>query len=201
MSIRVMSRVWDDPDLTNQSDVLVMLAIADFSNDAGYAWPGVESIAKKSRHTDRGVQKILARLEAAGKLKIKRGGGPSGSTSTYQIIQPKTGEPCSGVGVNGKTRGVNAEVKRGERGGSSGSPDPSGSVIRDPSKGSGELFKELGKVEKVIRSKELEEVIRKISLIKDSYGDHQTMSDWDRDKIKDLAKRRRELKEELGYKL
>jgi len=44
-----MSDVWADAAITNQSELLVLLAIADYANDEGEAWPSIESIATKSR--------------------------------------------------------------------------------------------------------------------------------------------------------
>ena len=89
-----------------------MLAIADFANDKGSAWPAIDTIAAKSRHTDRGVQKILARLQDKGLLLISRGAGPY-DTNVYQIIPESRGEPGS---------------PSPERGEPPGSPNPSVTV-------------------------------------------------------------------------
>jgi hypothetical protein len=48
MSVGMLSRVWKHSK-ARFGDRLVLLAIADFANDAGEAWPSVETLAKKSR--------------------------------------------------------------------------------------------------------------------------------------------------------
>ncbi|MAW99540.1 MAG: hypothetical protein CMN72_07805 [Sphingomonas sp.] len=66
MSIRVMSQVWelDLPD----SEKLVALALADWSNDDGVSWPSVAQIAHKCSKGTRTIQATLKRLEARGVL-------------------------------------------------------------------------------------------------------------------------------------
>lgn len=115
MSIKWMSAVWEDKRIDNQSDLLVMLAIADFANDKGFAWPSIDSISSKSRHSDRGVQKILSRLQTNGFLEIKRGAGPY-DTNVYQL-RVNRGEPGS---------------PSPERGEPPGSPNPSVPVNSTP---------------------------------------------------------------------
>jgi len=111
-----MSDVWADAAITNQSELLVLLAIADYANDEGEAWPSIESIATKSRHTDRGVQKILNRLQKCGKIEIRTGGG-MGNTSRYRVLAK--GEPRSPLygpkGEPGGMQRVNLETPKGER--------------------------------------------------------------------------------------
>ncbi len=193
-----MSQVWDDPDITNQSDLLVMLALADRSNDEGFSYPGIEYIAKKSRHTDRGVQKVLGRLMTAGKLKIKRGGDGPRSTNTYQIVIKKMGEPCSGVRVNASANKGERRGKKGEYGDPPRSPDPLGYVIRDPLKKSGDF---LDSAEKVIRSKELERCVSEITSIRNSCSGTQELREPDKWRLDKLIIRRNELKSQLGVEV
>lgn len=80
-----MSRVWADGDYQQKSDLLVALAIADFSNDDGFAWPSIDTLAKKSRCCQRSVQNIIARLVRTGKLEVRYGAGPYG-TNIYRVI-------------------------------------------------------------------------------------------------------------------
>lgn len=136
-----MSQVWEDPTITSQSELLVLLALADFANDSGEAWPSIERIATKSRHSDRGVQKIIDRLRKMGKIDVKKGGGPPGSplsTNRYRILAPRVNpvhppvNPVHPRGEPGGNGGVNLETGRGEPGDPPRSPDPSGSVS-DPS--------------------------------------------------------------------
>jgi hypothetical protein len=74
MSIRLLTEIWENGP-NSQADTLVLLALADFANDRGECWPSITSICKKSRLSNRGVQKVLARLKADGWLEIRAGGG------------------------------------------------------------------------------------------------------------------------------
>lgn len=84
-----MSKVWADQTITDHQDLIVLLAIADYANDDGVAWPSIDSIAQKSRFSRRSVFYVLDRLKKADKLSIKTGGGRA--SSTYKI---KTYQPC-----------------------------------------------------------------------------------------------------------
>jgi hypothetical protein len=83
MSIKVMSWVWENgPE--QQSARFVLLALADFANDAGECWPSIDGIARKVCMSDRGVQKVLRQLEADGWIATEIGGGRRGA-NVYRI--------------------------------------------------------------------------------------------------------------------
>lgn len=131
MSIRVMSRIWDDgPD--DREELLVLLALADFADDAGRCYPSMASVARKARLSERGAQKIVRRLEAAGWVIVETGGGRA-SCNVYVIRNPEQETP------NEKPRTVFTERKEQKpRTGvqetpNTGSPEPSG-TLREPSK-------------------------------------------------------------------
>ena len=78
-----MAMMWSDgPE--NHADLLVMLALADWSDDAGNSWPSMSSIAQKSRVDERSARRIVRRLEADGWLTIETGGGRNG-VNKYRI--------------------------------------------------------------------------------------------------------------------
>ena len=77
MSISIMDRVWRLSKAT-KGDLLIMLAIADFANDAGDAWPSVPTLANKSRLKERQTQYALRRLVRSGELKVSKSKGPRG---------------------------------------------------------------------------------------------------------------------------
>ena len=58
-----MARVWAESKHSG-TDLLMMLAIADFADDDGNAYPSVGTLAKKCRTTPRHVNRILAALRA-----------------------------------------------------------------------------------------------------------------------------------------
>lgn len=87
MSIKIMSWVWESGP-SRQADRFVLLALADFANDAGECFPSVNTIAKKTRMSVRGVQQILRRLEVEGWLKTEAQKARSGC-NTYRIDTSK----------------------------------------------------------------------------------------------------------------
>lgn len=131
-----MSFVWEAKGYKSRAELLVMLAIADYSNQAGLAWPSVDSLAKKSLCTSRAVQKIVARLIKDKRLEVKVAGSPFG-TNVYRIITGGVnwvqGEP---TGTSQFRGGVNGAVP-------ASSPYPSLSVIEP-----------LGTKEKEVQEKE-----------------------------------------------
>ena len=83
MSIRIMSQIWDDAPAEGNA-LLVLLALSDFSNDEGWCWPSMATIAKKARISERGARGIIRRLEAAGMLVCEVSTGRS--SSRYRVI-------------------------------------------------------------------------------------------------------------------
>ncbi len=86
MSVRTMARVWD---LSNQrgNDLLMLLAIADFADDDGNAYPSVQTLATKCRMKPRNANLILAALRASGELEVRQNEGPHG-TNRYRVVLP-----------------------------------------------------------------------------------------------------------------
>src|SRR5436190_11789272 len=83
MSVRLLSTVWDSGRCEGGT-LLVLLALADYSNDQGECWPHVDSLAAKARLTQRQTHYILRQLKTDGVLAIQSGGG-RGRASTYQL--------------------------------------------------------------------------------------------------------------------
>lgn len=104
MSVRVMSHVWEHSD-ARLGARLVLLAIADFANDTGMAWPSVETLAAKSRLSSRQVQRILRQLVNDGDLTLHENAGPHGC-HLYQIVL--TGDKSSGRQI---VRGDKSDTK------------------------------------------------------------------------------------------
>lgn len=74
MSLKRMSAVWDESKASG-STLLLLLAIADNASDDGLAWPGIETLVKRSRLGKRAVIKQLKRIEDMGELRIFRRAG------------------------------------------------------------------------------------------------------------------------------
>jgi hypothetical protein len=75
MSIQIMTRVWQD-SAQQGSSLVILLAIADFANDQGVAYPSVATLAQKARISESQVHWILRKLVDTGELTIKRQAGP-----------------------------------------------------------------------------------------------------------------------------
>lgn len=83
MSVRTMARVWAE-SRHGGTDLLMMLAIADFADDDGNAYPSVPTLAEKCRTTSRHANRILSGLRASGELEIRVNEGPRG-TNRYRV--------------------------------------------------------------------------------------------------------------------
>jgi hypothetical protein len=92
MSIRVMTSVWDDLRTQAHSELLFLLALADWANDDGYCWPTISALATKARLSERAVQQILGRLTTTGRIRRIQGGG-RGRANRYQVVTARNGAP------------------------------------------------------------------------------------------------------------
>lgn len=79
-----MATVWKFANYEGEK-LLVLLALADWSNDEGVCWPSVSSIAKKARITERGARGILKVLISDGKVEILEQGGGRGNNTVYRL--------------------------------------------------------------------------------------------------------------------
>ncbi len=83
MSIRVMSHVWKHSQAKG-GDLLVLLAIADFADDSGTAYPSIATLGLKARLDGRNVQRSIRRLITTGELTLSERQGPHG-TNLYMV--------------------------------------------------------------------------------------------------------------------
>ena len=90
MSIKAINWVWQN-SAQKGGALLVELAIADFCDDQGRAWPAIETLAKKARMTPRNVNYIIEeKLKPAG-LTVEKNGGPH-RANLYRISINLEGE-------------------------------------------------------------------------------------------------------------
>ena len=102
VSIVVMNWVWANSS-TSGNERLVLLALADAcSRDDGTGcWPSAATIARKANISDCTVRRVIARLEAEGRLIVHRGGGGggrAGSTNSYTVVTGPRSRPASSRG-------------------------------------------------------------------------------------------------------
>ena len=134
MSVRVLSWVWEHGP-TDQTELLVLLALADFCDDQGQCYPSMASIGRKARLTERGARGVIRRLEAGGWLAVHVNGGRGGA-NRYQIMranpEPETRNDKPGMSFppapDDTKPGTSLHKTRNQR-----SAEPSGTV-KEPSK-------------------------------------------------------------------
>lgn len=85
MSIRLMSRVWDETRFKG-TDLLVLLCLADHANDDGICWPAYDRIAARARCTRRQAIRCVERLIAEGWV-TKDGRKPVGKGGYVNIFR------------------------------------------------------------------------------------------------------------------
>jgi len=133
MSIHVMNNVWRGSG-SEGSELLLLLALADWADEFGFCHPSLPMLAKKTRLSERTVQRLLAKLCDRGELQKEHGAGMTfqtaqgaRTTNLYRILwgDKMTTEPSSGV----KSGGV-----RATNGASSGDIALSGCTKEEPSK-------------------------------------------------------------------
>jgi hypothetical protein len=149
VSIRYIAAVLDRLTHLTAAETLVLVALADSaSDDTRECWPSMATLARRSRLTRRGVQKILRRLESRALIETATGGHQFGENTanryrlrfTYdgerlEHVEAKLSPRANGVrpappkiihkGERGSPPGRTARHDKGER----GSPHPSCNVF------------------------------------------------------------------------
>jgi hypothetical protein len=79
-----MSEAWDNPNLSNHAEKLVLVCLADFANDEGECWPKVETVARKCNLSEGGARAVIKRLSDRGFLTIEQHSG-RGKSNGYRL--------------------------------------------------------------------------------------------------------------------
>jgi hypothetical protein len=89
MSIKLMAQVWEVAEVSG-SELLVLLALADFANDEGGSiYPAMKTIARKARLSIDQARRIVHKLIAAGVVELVEEGGWTGNRNRpneYRIV-------------------------------------------------------------------------------------------------------------------
>jgi hypothetical protein len=84
MSYRLLTVALDTDVALSASELLVLLVLAHYADDrGGSCYPTQQTIARRARLTVRGVQKVLARLQAREILSVRLAG--ANRSARYQI--------------------------------------------------------------------------------------------------------------------
>ena len=84
-----MTQVWDK-SAHSGTHLLMMLALADYSDDDGNSYPAVASLALKCRMQTRNANYILKALQESGELRVLKNKGPYGQ-NRYRIVLTQLG--------------------------------------------------------------------------------------------------------------
>lgn len=87
MSIKVIAKIWDSfPN--GGTELLALLALADWSDDEGRCFPSINAIAKKTRLSRSQAQRVVHALIDQNFVKVigNPSGGAPGSSRKYQIL-------------------------------------------------------------------------------------------------------------------
>lgn len=86
MSVHVSARAWQRMDeCSSDGERLVLLALADYANSEGIAWPKSATLAEKCATSVRTVERHLAALRERGMIvRVARGG--RGRGTTYEVL-------------------------------------------------------------------------------------------------------------------
>ena len=128
MSIRAMTHYWSDrPDITDKTTLLVLLALADWSDEHGRCFPSYDGIGRKCRISKRTAQRRVQELLETGELEVSKNGGVktgSGSTNLYTLVSFARGDTLSPQEfARGDKMGARGD-KMGSRGDIAVSPEP-----------------------------------------------------------------------------
>lgn len=102
MSIYVTSAAWKNSRATG-SVLLLLLAICDFSDDEGVAYPAIKTLAAKARIAERTAQYAVSELIGLGELCVDQGAGPKGCNLYRVQVQKLRG--ANSAGVQSTTKG------------------------------------------------------------------------------------------------
>src|SRR3990167_1522930 len=104
MSIRLMSMIWDESPCKG-TELLMLLAIADYASDEGRAWPAVRTLARKCRLSERQAQNLIRELQSKKLIRIENGQGPHG-VNLYWIEGVKPIAPGGAIHSTGGVKPI-----------------------------------------------------------------------------------------------
>ena len=84
MSIQAYKAIWQHSKMKGNA-LLLLLALAEHSDEGGRSWPGIGRLADFVGVEKRSIKRLIVQCETAGELAIQRGGG-RGYSSQYLIL-------------------------------------------------------------------------------------------------------------------
>ena len=105
-----MARVWANSQ-RKDGELLVMLALADFSNDAGESWPSIPVLAQKARLTERQTRRVIIKLEDVGEVRKVLSNGGRNRRNHYFITVQENPDKITLTKLQGKNNSVIGDTK------------------------------------------------------------------------------------------
>ena len=100
MSVKVMARVWAHSQCAG-TELLTVLALADWADDDGWCWPSLHKLAGKVRVTVNQVCKILTAIEQqTGEVHRERSSGGRNKRTRYRVVVPENSVTDNSVADN-----------------------------------------------------------------------------------------------------
>ena len=139
MSVETSNRVWKHSQ-KGGAPLLLLLAMADWSDDWGYCHPSIEQMSVKCRQTERNILNLIVELEKVGEIRRVargRGGRSKFSGSVYQVTTGmNSDEIAASARISPLARNTMAKLECGEM----NRPVPRKSSSKTDEKISGENF-------------------------------------------------------------
>jgi DnaD/phage-associated family protein len=99
------------------SALLLLLAIADFADDDGVAFPGTSTLAEKIRMSERQVVRLRQMLYESGELEYIGGGNGAGDRLTVRVTTCQKGDNLSQKGDKSGKKRVTNSPRKGDKSG------------------------------------------------------------------------------------
>lgn len=92
MAVRVLSMVWDGYP-GGGTELLALLALADWSDDNGRCWPSMASIARKTRLSEKQARRVVHSVIKSGYLTVTANPQGGATSRRYQINLKRLATP------------------------------------------------------------------------------------------------------------
>lgn len=92
MSIPFWNWAWRQEQLTS-IETLLLLSLADMADDAGHSFPGIKTLAKRCRTSERTIQRCIAALKEGGLLQVRPRIVGGQQSSNYYMLLADLGAP------------------------------------------------------------------------------------------------------------
>lgn len=100
MAVRVLAQVWDGYP-GGGTELLALLALADWSDDQGRCWPSMASIARKIRLSEKQARRAVHAITKAGYLSVTDNLQGGATSRRYQInLSMLSTPPAVGRGIH-----------------------------------------------------------------------------------------------------